>query len=200
MLEYLEKVDIRLFYLINKDGQNTLFDYVMPIISNFNYFIVPLVLWGFFLFRRKPGMVIGIIILVAFSDWLSSFVLKPLFGRPRPFDMLSAVHLYKGSWSVTGTVTQVNEVHSLSLPSSHATDVFAASFFLSYYMRPWWPLFYVIAFVVAYSRVYLGVHYPFDILLGAIVGSLLGVLGVRLVKLASRFFQKKSQINVNGSY
>jgi undecaprenyl-diphosphatase len=67
-------------------------------------------------------------------------------------------------------------------------------------MRPWWPLFYVIAFVVAYSRVYLGVHYPFDILLGAIVGSLLGVLGVRLVKLASRFFQKKSQINVNGSY
>jgi undecaprenyl-diphosphatase len=197
MLEYIEKVDIELFYLINKDGQNTLFDYVMPIISNFNYFIVPLVLWGLFLFRRKPLMVLGVILVVAFSDSLCYFVLKPLFGRPRPFDMLSAVHLYKGSWSITGTVSQVEGVHSLSLPSSHATNVFAASFFLSYHIRPWWPLFYVVALAVAYSRVYLGVHYPLDVFFGAIVGSLLGVLGVRL---ASRFFQKKSQINVNGSH
>jgi len=197
MLEYLEKVDIRLFYLINKEGQNTLFDYVMPIISNFNYFIVPLVLWGLFLLRRKPLMVLGVILVVAFSDSLCYFVLKPLFGRPRPFDMLSAVHLYKGSWSITGTVSQVEGIHSLSLPSSHATNVFAASFFLSYHIRPWWPLFYVVALAVAYSRVYLGVHYPLDVFFGAIVGSLLGVLGVRL---ASRFFQKKSQINVNGSH
>ena len=197
MLEYIEKVDIELFYLINKEGQNTLFDYVMPIISNFNYFIVPLVLWGLFLLRRKPLMVLGVILVVAFSDSLCYFVLKPLFGRPRPFDMLSAVHLYKGSWSITGTVSQVEGVHSLSLPSSHATNVFAASFFLSYHIRPWWPLFYVVALAVAYSRVYLGVHYPLDVFFGAIVGSLLGVLGVRL---ASRFFQKKSQINVNGSH
>jgi undecaprenyl-diphosphatase len=197
MLEYLEKVDIRLFYLINKEGQNTLFDYVMPIISNFNYFIVPLVLWGLFLLRRKPLMVLGVILVVAFSDSLCYFVLKPLFGRLRPFDMLSAVHLYKGSWSITGTVSQVEGIHSLSLPSSHATNVFAASFFLSYHIRPWWPLFYVVALAVAYSRVYLGVHYPLDVFFGAIVGSLLGVLGVWL---ASRFFQKKSQINVNGSH
>jgi len=172
MLEYLEKVDIRFFYLINKDGQNTLFDYVMPIISNFNYFIVPLVLWGLFLLRRKPLMVLGVILVVAFSDSLCYF-------------------------SITGTVSQVEGVHSLSLPSSHATNVFAASFFLSYHIRPWWPLFYVVALAVAYSRVYLGVHYPLDVFFGAIVGSLLGVLGVRL---ASRFFQKKSQINVNGSH
>ncbi|MES0349097.1 MAG: phosphatase PAP2 family protein [Desulfobacteria bacterium] len=199
MLEYLEKVDIRLFCLINKDGQNTLFDYVMPIVSNFNYFIVPLVLWGLFLLRRKPLMVLGVILVVAFSDSLCYFVLKPLLGRPRPFDMLSAVHLYKGSWSITGTVSQVEGLHSLSLPSSHATSVFAASFFLSYYMRPWLPFFYLVALMVAYSRVYIGVHYPFDVLLGAIVGSLMGVLGVRLVRLGSERFQKKRQIHVNGS-
>lgn len=199
MLGYLESVDIRLFYLINKDGQNALFDHMMPIVSNFNYFIVPLILCGLFLLRRKPGIVVGIILVIAFSDLLSSFVLKPLFGRPRPYDVLPAVHLYKGGWSTTDAVSRVNEMHSLSLPSSHATDVFAASFLLSYYVRPWWPLFYLAALMVAYSRVYLGVHYPFDVLLGAIVGSLLGVLGARLVKLASPLFQNKGQIHVSGS-
>jgi undecaprenyl-diphosphatase len=199
MLEYLEKVDIELFYLVNRDGQNMLFDYVMPIVSNFNYFIVPLILWGLFLLKRKPWMVLGVILVVVFSDWLCYFVLKPLFGRPRPFNMLSAVHLYKGSWSIIGTVSQVEGVHSLSLPSSHATSVFCASLFLSYHMRPWWPLFYAIALAVGYSRIYLGVHYPFDVFFGAIIGSLLGVLGVWLVKLGSERFQKKRQIYVNGS-
>jgi hypothetical protein len=41
MLEYLEKLDIRLFYLINQGGQNALFDCVMPIVSNLKYFIIP---------------------------------------------------------------------------------------------------------------------------------------------------------------
>jgi undecaprenyl-diphosphatase len=66
-------------------------------------------------------------------------------------------------------------------------------------MRPWLLFFYLVALMVAYSRVYIGVHYPFDVLLGAIVGSLLGVLGVWLVKLGSERFQKKRQIHVNGS-
>lgn len=199
MLEYLEKVDTELFYLVNKDGQNMLFDYVMPIVSNFNYFIVPLILWGLFLLKRKPGMVLGIILVVAFSDWLCYFVLKPLFGRPRPFDVLSAVHLYKGSWSITGDVSSVAGADSLGFPSSHATNVFCAALFLSYHMRRWWPLFYAIALAVGYSRVYLGVHYPFDVFFGAVIGSLLGVLGVWLVKLGSERFQKKRQIHVNGS-
>lgn len=199
MLEYLEKIDIGLFYWINRDGQNVLFDYMMPIVSNFNYFIVPLILWGIFVLRRRPGMILGVVLVVAFSDWLSYFVLKPLFGRPRPFDVLSAVHLFKGGWSVTGDVVTGSDVHSLSLPSSHAMNVFCAAFFLSYHMRPWWPLFYAIALTVAYSRVYLGVHYPFDVFLGAIIGSLLGVLGVWLVRLASERLQRRRQIHVNGS-
>jgi undecaprenyl-diphosphatase len=199
MLEYLEKLDVSLFYLINQSGQNGLFDFIMPVVSNFKYFIIPLVVWGFFQFRRKPGMVLGFILVVAFSEWFSSFVLKPLFGRLRPFEMLSAVHVYNGSWSVTEAMSQVNEVHSFSFPSSHATNVFAASFLLSYYMRKWWPLLYIIAFMVAYSRVYLGVHYPFDVLAGAIIGSMLGLFGVRLVELASRLYQKKGQIDVKGS-
>jgi len=199
MLEYLEKVDIELFYLVNRDGQNMLFDYVMPIVSNFNYFIVPLILWGLFLLKRKPWMVLGIILVVAFSDWLCYFVLKPLFGRPRPFDMLSAVHLFKGSWSITGNVSPVAGADSLGFPSSHATNVFCTALFLSYHMRRWWPLFYAMALAVGYSRVYLGVHYPFDVFFGAIIGSLLGILGVWLVKLGSERFQKKRQIHVNGS-
>lgn len=81
------------------------------------------------------------------------------YGRPRPFAVLSGVHqLISTSFS-----------HK-SLPSSHATVAFALATAVFLFNRPAGWLMYIAAFLVAWGRVYVGVHYPFDVLAGAILG------------------------------
>ena len=169
----------------------------MPILSNIKYFYIPLASVWLFLITRKGfrarSLAVGIVLLIAFSEYVSSDVLKPFFDRPRPYDALSYVRLhgYQGDWIITPELEEPVFGRSRSLPSSHATNIFAAALLLTFYYRRWWPLFYMVAFWVAYSRVYLGVHYPTDCLVGAIVGSLCGLLAVWLVKVAGRFIEKK---------
>ena len=79
------------------------------------------------------------------------------------------------------------------MPSAHASNTFAVAIFLSYYFRKFGPLFYGIAFLVGYSRVYLGVHYPFDILVGIINGSILGVLFIFLSNKIISLLEKKQE-------
>jgi membrane-associated phospholipid phosphatase len=138
---------------------------------------------------------VAILVLISFSEWFSSGVLKPAFDRPRPYHSLSRVHLYDRmfkTWSVTPELTAPVKGESLSLPSSHATNIFAAAFFLSFFFRKFWPLFYLIAFLVGYSRVYLGVHFPFDVFIGSIAGTLCGAVIAWITRRAIRLVEKRS--------
>ncbi len=197
MWQVLEKTDVAIFYLVNKSS-NALFDFLMPFISNVKNFYVPIgLLWIFLITRknlRSRSVALCIILVIFLSDWVSSGVLKPMFDRPRPYHSLSGVRLYNtGSkiWSVTPELKEPVKGQSRSLPSTHATNMFAASLLLSYCYWKWWPFFYLAAFAVAYSRLYLGVHYPADVCLGAVVGTVCGILGVWLIGLAGRFLEAR---------
>jgi undecaprenyl-diphosphatase len=96
-------------------------------------------------------------------------LLKPVFGRARPCQTLQGLRLV------------VRCPHSFSMPSGHAISSFAAAtalFYLPRYFVPllarWYPL--MLAAVVALSRIYLGVHYPSDVIVGAILGSMVALL------------------------
>ena len=162
MLEYLNHIDVQIFYFINVSLQNPFFDWFMPFITEkYHWFpvwglIVILLLW-------KGGtqgriLVLLIIPVIFLSDQLSAGVLKPLFQRPRPCTALPDVHLL------------VNNKISYSLPSAHAANFFAVAAFFGYYFKKyrWW--FFIIAFVVGLSRISVGVHYPFDVLAGGVLG------------------------------
>jgi undecaprenyl-diphosphatase len=97
--------------------------------------------------------------------------MKPLFGRVRPCNGLppGAFRLIVGATS------------AYSFPSAHAANSFAMASVVSWRFPGFAILAYLIAAAVAYSRVYVGVHYPFDSFAGAFVGLLTGRLAIWIV-------------------
>ena len=95
---------------------------------------------------------------LALSDQASSQLIKHAFMRLRPCNVLPDVHLLVGC------------SHSYSMPSSHATNASAAAFHFTFFYPRWAPAFVFLMLLVGYTRVYCGVHYPFDVLVGFVVG------------------------------
>ena len=100
-------------------------------------------------------MVIAIIL----ADYSSAQILKPFFQRLRPsHELIDGIRLLVPKGGKYGFV------------SSHAANIFAAATVLSYFYIKYKKLFFTIAVLVAFSRVYVGVHYPADIFFGSLLG------------------------------
>ena len=184
MLEILEQIDVELFYFINVSLQNPFFDWFMPFITEKTHWFP---VWGITIIlllwkggRQGRIVVLLVIPVIIMSDQLAAQVFKPLIGRVRPCVALSDVHLL------------VKMKTSFSLPSAHAANFFAlATFFTIFYQRyKWW--FFSAAFLVALSRVSVGVHYPFDVFAGAILGSVCALVITKLWKYANAKYIRNS--------
>jgi undecaprenyl-diphosphatase len=165
MASWVDSLDKTLFHLVNQAGQNSFFDWFMPFMTdlkNFTYILA--ILGGYLLWReRRAGLIFLVFIglTLAITDSFSSRLLKEWVGRIRPCQVLQGFRL----------LTDCNT--SYSFPSSHAVNIFAAAYFLSQPFRRLAPLFFCIAAIVAYSRVYIGIHYPLDVIGGAAIGLLI---------------------------
>jgi len=178
LIAWLVGVDQAVFFFINGTLANPITDFAMPLITTdlhlkvFYGVILIVILWKGD--RRLRWSVLFSLIVVALSDQLSSAVLKPMIARPRPCWDLE-VHLLVGCGS------------GFSLPSSHAANLFAQAWLY----KTAWPqsakYLVPLAIVVALSRVFVGVHYPFDILVGAALGTLIGfVMGIVFLRIFPR--------------
>ncbi len=175
MVDFLYSIDVGIFYFINHTLSNPLFNKFFPFITDIkNWYLTYVILWFIcFLKGGRAGKVaaIGSLFVILVSDQISSNLIKNFVGRIRPSNALSDVYLLVG------------RTDSFSFPSSHAVNNFAiAVFFYKFFPKLKYVLF-IAAFLVAFSRPYVGVHYPSDIFFGALIGSLIGyIMAIAAVK------------------
>ncbi|MEW6584785.1 MAG: glycosyltransferase family 39 protein [Nitrospirota bacterium] len=177
----LPEIDTLLFFFINSGLQNSLLDIFMPFITDRSYvFYAPFFIY--FLFRnRNRALTVLVIALAAIllGDWLSH-ELKHVFERMRPCNALDQVRLLKGCG------------RSFSMPSNHAVNAFAfATPFLVLFRGRLRFAFLIIAMLVAASRVYVGVHYPSDVIVGGLLGSIIALSVIALYRWSSVEFGKR---------
>ena len=171
-MEGLLEIDQAIFFWINHNCSSDAMDRIVPLLRN-KYTWIPLYVailafvalnfgkkvWWFLLFS---------LLTVSLSDTMSSKLVKPTVKRDRPCHTFDEVKLLIRCGS------------GYSFTSSHATNHFALGtfFFLSlgFAMKRWKYLFLLWALVISLSQIYVGVHYPLDILGGAFLGVFCGML------------------------
>lgn len=165
-MEAISRFDTFLFYWINGRLTSPVLDFLMPFITEkFNFLgviiagVVIILVKG----RRRDLRSLAIIVVAVIAGDYLVGVFKHLFGRVRPCHVLAGARVLVGCTS------------SFSFPSGHASNVFTAMVFLSIRYRRLTPYLLSFAFAVAYSRVYVGVHYPLDIIGGAALGTAVAV-------------------------
>lgn len=182
MLEQVLQIDSKAFEFIHFQWSNSVFDWLMPFLREkttwipLYVFIIGYSFWRFYL--KSAFFLIGALCMtVGLTDFISSQLIKKAVDRPRPCQVN----------------TFINDIHELapcgggySFPSSHAANHFGLAVFLlfAFGLRyPWikiplllWPT------SISIAQVYVGLHYPADIIVGAVLGSLIAISVWRLYK------------------
>ena len=179
VLEILDAFDKELLLFLHSQSSDII-DFLMANITQ-KYNWIPLYLILIAALFKEFGWqgiyaVIAVILLVVVSDQLTSSFMKPFFGRFRPCHDPEIGHLIR-------IITRCGGEYGFV--SSHAANSFSVSTFFvllfgKTYRFAWWLLLWPLLF--SYSRIYLGVHYPLDVLCGALVGIGLGYLGFILTR------------------
>ena len=167
-MDFLYSIDLFVFYLFNHTISTPFLDKFFSIITNVNnWYISYVILLGISFVKggtKGKLAVLGVILLIVITDQTGYRILKEFFARPRPCNAL------------TDVLTPLGCTGSFSFPSNHALNNFAvAMFFYRLFPKLKWILF-ITASLIAISRVYLGLHYPSDILGGAILGLAFGYI------------------------
>jgi membrane-associated phospholipid phosphatase len=119
--------------------------------------------------RRSRDLFTTVLVGVLLGSTIVDYVIKPIVHRTRPFDVLPG--------SVIG-----GRPSDASFPSGHSSNAFAGATALARIAPGAAPFWWALAATIAFSRVYLGVHYPLDVIAGALVGVACGYLALWLTR------------------
>lgn len=194
-MNLLKTADKNLFIYINGKWTNDFFDWLLVLWREPNTWMpVYLFLLLFMLmnFKSKAWFwIIFFVITIVLCDQISSTYIKNYFNRLRPCGdpaMAQYCRLLLGRCPTSGSFT-----------SSHATNHFGMAVFIACtlkdYLKKWVWFFYIWAATISYAQVYVGVHYPFDVVGGAVLGCLIGHLSASVY---NRRFSLHASLPANG--
>jgi len=179
----LMEINTEIFYFINHGMQNNFFDLLMPTITNIgtDIFLISIciIILLYSIITKNISLkylaITGIIAII-FAD-IAIGILKVLINEPRPFITLDNIHLL------------TNETDPYSFPSGHTGNIFALATALGLRwtfniknksIKLAWLLI-PLAFIIGFSRIYIGVHYPFDVVAGAVIGIISGLIAIKII-------------------
>lgn len=166
MLSFLNSIDLNLMFWIHQNFSNTSFDIFMPFITNKNNWTLPIfsliLVLGFLSGKRGKIALVLLIISLSLTDLLCAQILKPYFERLRPshinLEQINLLVSKGGKWS---------------MPSNHAANMFSLAIILSNFYSRYKTFLIFLAIIISFSRVYVGVHFPGDVIVGGIIGYLI---------------------------
>ncbi len=168
MFQFFIQIDTSLFFLLNNlAGHSSVTDFVIVFFAKYLAYIL-IVVFLFLVYRSINNLRDKLIMLsiVGLSSLVARFGITELirffYHRPRPF--------------ITYHVQQLLTETSYSFPSGHSTCFFAFSYAIYLYNKKWGRLFFCATILMTISRVIAGVHYPSDIIAGAIIGVIVAQL------------------------
>ncbi len=188
MLFGTELFEIEILRLIHDLLQNSFTDFIMPLITALgNGGIIWIILAALLLASkryRKTGVVLALSLV--FCLIAGNMILKPLIARPRPFALDTTLPLL------------INAPTDFSFPSGHTYSSFAAAFSLLFSKKnginmPWIAAAFLLAALIAFSRLYLCVHYPTDVLAGIILGFAVAVAANATIKALNNKEERKNK-------
>lgn len=162
-MDLIESLDRSLFCFINQTMSNAVFDVLMPFLSRnvlFIPFVVLAVIWMIWKYRAR-GLVCVLMlgVIVGPGDKFITNKIKQAIGRPRPYLVIPETRPSTGKRVPVG------------MPSSHAANWGSAGMILFLYFRRSLWITFPLGVAVSYSRIYNGVHYPSDVLVGYLLGA-----------------------------
>lgn len=188
LFSYLaEHFDLPILEWIAQNLQCTFLDAVMPIITLLGdagiFWIAIAVVLLFIPKYRKIGLGMGVALIMGLL--VCNVTMKPLFARPRPYDY-QLLHFGKEIKLL------IEAQHDFSFPSGHTLASFEAATVLAINNKKMGIPALVLACLIAFSRLYLYVHYPTDVLFSVAMGIGFGFLGNFLIKKGAAAYQKKT--------
>ncbi len=202
----MESLDKTIFYFVNNTLHSEPLNFFFKTVTDKKFAFIPIILILLIIYRNQENknektylgltkrsiyIILGAALATGLADLISSRLIKPLVARPRPCKVLDHVYYWKKKkdlWLLT--TPEKGYKSSYSFTSSHAANSMAMAFFIGLYYRKY--LIWLISFslLIGISRLYVGVHYPSDVIGGFCVGIFMALW----IKYLLDFFLLKREI------